>query len=73
MPPRSCTPRDHWRAARRCAHPQRVARSAAASAANLGWEDGDRWLLCMPLARIGGLSILTRCLAAPLRGIGRGI
>ncbi|MBK6336016.1 MAG: AMP-binding protein [Betaproteobacteria bacterium] len=38
--------------------------SAAASAANLGWEDGDCWLLCMPLARIGGLSILTRCLAA---------
>ncbi|MBK7593107.1 MAG: AMP-binding protein [Betaproteobacteria bacterium] len=47
--------------------------SAAASAANLGWQDGDCWLLCMPLARIGGLSILTRCLAAPLRGIGRGI
>jgi O-succinylbenzoic acid--CoA ligase len=38
--------------------------SAAASAANLGWESGDRWLLCMPLARIGGLSIVTRCLAA---------
>lgn len=38
--------------------------SAAASAANLGWEDGDCWLLCMPLARVGGLSILTRCLVA---------
>ncbi len=38
--------------------------SAAASAANLGWLPGDRWLLCMPIARIGGLSILTRCLAA---------
>ena len=38
--------------------------SAAASAANLGWQDDDRWLLCMPVARIGGLSILTRCLAA---------
>ena len=38
--------------------------SAAASAANLGWEDDDRWLLCMPIAHVGGLSIVTRCLAA---------
>jgi O-succinylbenzoic acid--CoA ligase len=38
--------------------------SALGSAANLGWQDDDRWLLAMPLARIGGLSILTRCLAA---------
>jgi o-succinylbenzoate---CoA ligase len=38
--------------------------SARASAANLGWCDDDRWLLCMPIARVGGLSILTRCLAA---------
>ena len=38
--------------------------SAAASAANLGWQDDDRWLLCMPLAHVGGLSIVTRCLAA---------
>jgi o-succinylbenzoate---CoA ligase len=38
--------------------------SAQASAANLGWQDDDRWLLAMSLARIGGLSILTRCLAA---------
>lgn len=38
--------------------------SAAASAANLGWQEHDRWLACMPLARIGGLSILTRSLAA---------
>src|SRR6185437_8373891 len=38
--------------------------SAAASAANLGWRDDDRWLVCMPLAHVGGLSILTRCLAA---------
>ena len=37
---------------------------AAASAANLGWRDDDRWLACMPIARVGGLSILTRCLAA---------
>jgi O-succinylbenzoic acid--CoA ligase len=38
--------------------------SAVASAANLGWEPADRWLLCMPLAHVGGLSIVTRCLAA---------
>jgi len=38
--------------------------SAQASAANLGWFEGDCWLLAMPLGRIGGLSILTRCLAA---------
>ncbi len=38
--------------------------SAAASASNLGWHDDDRWLACMPFARVGGLSILTRCLAA---------
>ncbi len=38
--------------------------SANASAANLGWEPDDCWLLCMPLAHVGGLSILTRCLLA---------
>jgi O-succinylbenzoic acid--CoA ligase len=38
--------------------------SAAASAANLGWQPDDCWLLCMPLAHVGGLSILTRCLVA---------
>jgi len=38
--------------------------SAAASAANLGWDADDRWLLCMPLCHVGGLSIVTRCLAA---------
>jgi len=38
--------------------------SGQASAANLGWQDDDCWLLAMPLARIGGLSIVTRCLAA---------
>ena len=38
--------------------------SARASAANLGWGDGDRWLLAMTPAHVGGLSILTRCLAA---------
>ncbi len=38
--------------------------SAAASAANFGWNDDDRWLLNMPLAHIGGLSIVTRTLIA---------
>ncbi len=38
--------------------------SAAASAANLGWKADDRWLLCMPIAHVGGLSIVTRCLVA---------
>ena len=38
--------------------------AAVASAQNLGWEDRDRWLLCMPLAHVGGLSIVTRCLVA---------
>lgn len=38
--------------------------SAAASARNLGWEAEDRWLLALPLAHVGGLSILVRALAA---------
>ena len=38
--------------------------SAAASAQNLGWNADDRWLACMPLCHIGGLSIVTRCLLA---------
>lgn len=38
--------------------------SARASAANLGWRDDDCWLLSMPIARVGGLSIITRCLSA---------
>ena len=38
--------------------------SAQASTANLGWQDDDCWLLAMPVARVGGLSIVTRCLAA---------
>lgn len=41
-----------------------VIASAEASARNLGWRDDDRWLLCMPLAHVGGLSIVTRCLLA---------
>jgi O-succinylbenzoic acid--CoA ligase len=38
--------------------------SARASAANMGWEPDDCWLLAMPIARVGGLSIVTRCLIA---------
>lgn len=38
--------------------------SAQASARNLGWEAGDRWLLALPLAHVGGLSILVRTLIA---------
>ena len=34
--------------------------SAVANAANLGVERDDRWLCCMPLFHVGGLSILTR-------------
>lgn len=38
--------------------------SARASETNLGWRTNDRWIVCMPLAHVGGLSILTRCLSA---------
>ncbi|MGB9339400.1 MAG: class I adenylate-forming enzyme family protein [Polyangiales bacterium] len=38
--------------------------SEAAHAANLGWQADDRWLLCMPPAHVGGLSIVTRSLIA---------
>jgi O-succinylbenzoic acid--CoA ligase len=38
--------------------------SAKAHEANLGWTPDDRWLLSMPPAHIGGLSILTRSLIA---------
>jgi o-succinylbenzoate---CoA ligase len=34
--------------------------SAVASAENLGVVEGDRWLACMPLFHVGGLSILLR-------------
>lgn len=38
--------------------------SARAHASNLPWHDEDRWLVIMPPAHVGGLSILTRCLVA---------
>ena len=34
--------------------------SAIGSALNLGTRDDDRWLACMPLFHVGGLSILIR-------------
>jgi O-succinylbenzoic acid--CoA ligase len=40
------------------------AASAVASEQNLGWRPDDRWLLGLPIAHVGGLSILTRCLMA---------
>lgn len=39
-------------------------RAAEASAAVLGWRDGDAWLCPMPLAHVGGLSIVIRALLA---------
>ncbi len=36
--------------------------SAAASEENLGWEENDSWLLSLPVAHVGGLSIITRSL-----------
>jgi O-succinylbenzoic acid--CoA ligase len=41
-----------------------VCAAARASAANLGWQPEDRWLMCMPPAHIGGLSIPVRTLIA---------
>lgn len=41
-----------------------MSNSAHASARNLGWQPHDRWLLCLPLAHTGGLSIVVRCLLA---------
>jgi O-succinylbenzoic acid--CoA ligase len=38
--------------------------AAEASAAHLGWRDDDAWLLALPLAHVGGLAIVLRCLAA---------
>jgi O-succinylbenzoic acid--CoA ligase len=38
--------------------------SARASAARLDWHPDDRWLLALPPAHVGGISVLTRCLHA---------
>lgn len=41
---------------------QALVASARASEERLGWYGADRWLCALPLAHIGGLSILLRCL-----------
>jgi o-succinylbenzoate---CoA ligase len=46
---------------------QALLANAEASAARLGWRDNDRWLVCLPLAHAGGLSIVIRCLLANRR------
>ncbi|MEO7091770.1 MAG: AMP-binding protein, partial [Polyangiales bacterium] len=38
--------------------------ACAASATNLGWRDGDRWLLALSTAHAGGLAVVARCTAA---------
>ncbi|MCU1394509.1 MAG: menE [Ilumatobacteraceae bacterium] len=45
-----------------------VAASAVATSARLGVGADDRWLACLPLAHVGGLSVVTRALhtGAPL-------
>lgn len=43
---------------------QAIVEAAAASAARLKWREDDRWLLCLPMAHAGGLSIVVRCLIA---------
>ena len=43
---------------------QALVASARASEQRLGWYGADRWLCALPLAHIGGLSILLRCLVS---------
>ena len=40
------------------------AASADASARNLRWNLDDRWVAPLPVAQVGGLSVLTRCVLA---------
>jgi len=47
-----------------CLSAENVVAGAAASAANLGWREDDRWLCALPLAHVGGLTIPIRCLLA---------
>lgn len=47
-----------------CLSRRAFAAAVRASEANLGWQPQDRWLLSLPLAHVGGLSTLLRCLEA---------
>ncbi len=47
-----------------CLSAANLVAAAAASAANLGWREDDRWLCALPLAHVGGLTIPIRCLLA---------
>lgn len=40
------------------------AASALASERNLRWTSDDRWVAALPVAHVGGLSVLTRCWSA---------
>jgi len=40
-----------------------VVASAMATSARIGASSGDHWLACLPLAHVGGLSVVTRALA----------
>jgi O-succinylbenzoic acid--CoA ligase len=44
-----------------------VAASARATSARIGTTDDDHWLACLPLAHVGGLSVVTRALATGAR------
>src|SRR3954447_6371565 len=45
---------------------QALAASAHATSQRIGVEAGDHWLACLPLAHVGGLSVVTRALATRL-------
>lgn len=44
--------------------PKSLHAAALSSAANLGWQRSDRWLLSIPPSHVGGFSIVSRCLWA---------
>lgn len=41
-----------------------IAAAITDNAQTLGWREDDRWLLALPVAHAGGLSVVLRCLAA---------
>ena len=55
--------RQHGDAERSCPHPRRRGRVGPATSARLGVDPGvHRWLACLPVSHIGGLSVVTRAL-----------